>query len=85
MKGRNYLYIFMKALHMVSFILLVVGGLNWLVVGVAQLGYGMQFDLVTWLFGAWPALVSVVYILVGVSAVYQLWTHKKDCKACSTS
>ncbi len=65
-----------KALHMVTFILLVVGGLNWLLVGVAD------FDLVATLFGAGSTLAKVVYILVGLSAVYEVLTHKKDCRTC---
>ncbi|MSU56237.1 MAG: DUF378 domain-containing protein [Candidatus Taylorbacteria bacterium] len=66
----------MKALHMVTFILLVVGGLNWGLVGIAE------FNLVEKLLGSWPAVVSVVYVLVGLSAIVELVTHKKDCKAC---
>jgi uncharacterized protein len=65
-----------KALHMVTFILLVVGGLNWLLVGVAD------FDLVATLFGAGSTIAKVVYILVGLSAVYEVLTHKKDCRTC---
>ena len=65
----------MKGLHMVTFILLVVGGLNW---GLAAVGY----NVVEMLLGSWPAVVQIVYILVGLSAVVELATHKKDCKAC---
>ncbi len=73
----------MKALHVATFILLLIGGLNWLVVAIAELVYGQQFDLVTWLFGSWPAVVNVVYLAVGLSAVYQAWSHPRDCKVCS--
>ena len=66
----------MKAIHMISFILLVVGGLNWLLVG---LGAG---DLVAILFGAGSTLARAVYILVGLSAIVLVVTHKKDCKMC---
>jgi uncharacterized protein len=48
----------------VAFWLLVVGGLNWLLVGV------FRFDLVAALFGADTAVSRVVYVLVGISAVY---------------
>ncbi|MEI8337575.1 MAG: DUF378 domain-containing protein [bacterium] len=68
----------MKAIHMVSFILLVVGGLNWLLVG---LGAG---DLVAMLLGAGSMLARAVYILVGLSAIVLIATHKKDCKMCSS-
>lgn len=73
----------MKALHVTTFTLLVIGGLNWLVVGVAEMFYAQQFDLVMWLFGSWPTVANLIYILVGLSAVYQAWTHMRDCKVCS--
>lgn len=66
----------MKALHMVTFILLVVGGLNWGLVA-------FDFNLVEKLLGSWPTLVMIVYILVGLSAVFEVATHKKNCKECS--
>lgn len=67
----------MKALHMITFILLIVGGLNWLLVGAFGWDVGA-------LFGGQTAIISrVVYILVGVSALVELFTHKKDCKTCS--
>lgn len=66
----------MKALHMVAFTLLVVGGLNW---GLSALGY----NVVNTVLGAWPMLEQVVYILVGVSAVYIAATHMTDCKQCA--
>lgn len=65
---------------MVTFLLLVVGGLNWLLVGL------FDFNLVTWLFAdilSMDVLVTVVYVLVGLSAVYELVTHKSTCKMCA--
>ncbi len=67
----------MKALHMVSFTLLVVGGLNW---GLWAL---FNFNLVNAVLGSWPTVEKLVYILVGVSAVYIGATHMNDCKICS--
>jgi len=61
----------MKALEMIAFILLVVGGLNW---GLTAFGY----NVVEMIFGAWPAVVKVVYILVGLSAIYVAVTRKGD-------
>ena len=66
----------MKALHMVAFVLLLVGGVNWGLVGL------FDFNLVTTLLDGMPSLVSIVYALVGVSAVYIAVTHYKDCKIC---
>lgn len=69
----------MKSLHTISFILLVVGGLNWLLVGL------FDWDLVVALLGNWPMLVNTVYVLVGLSAIVQIVSHKSDCsKCCST-
>ncbi len=66
----------MKALHMLAFVLLVVGGLNW---GLMA----FDFNLVSMLVGTWPAVEMIVYILVGLSAVYFAVTHMGDCKMCS--
>ena len=67
----------MKALHMVSFVLVVVGALNWGLVGLFNL------NLVMMLLGSWPMVEKLVYVLVGLSALYLLVTHKNDCKICS--
>ena len=69
----------MKALHVIAFILLVVGGLNWGLVGL------FNFDLVATLLGAGSALSKIVYILVGISALIVVFTHKKSCRDCSVS
>lgn len=59
----------MKKLDVLAAALLVIGGLNWGLVAVAQ------FDLVAWLvgldFGQTNAVSRIVYGLVGVAAVYQ--------------
>jgi len=56
----------MKILDVMVATLLVVGGLNWGLVGL------FQFDLVAALFGGQSAaLARIVYILVGLAAVYQ--------------
>ena len=57
----------MKAIDVISLVLLIIGGLNWGLVGF------FQFDLVAALFGGQDALLSrVVYALVGLSALWQL-------------
>jgi uncharacterized protein len=63
---------------MVTFILLVVGGINW---GLEALGY----NLVYMIFGSWPMVERLIYLLVGLSAVYELVTHKQNCKTCNPS
>ena len=57
----------MRTIHIVTHILLIIGGLNWLLVGA------FQFDLVAALFGGPDALIArIVYILVGLSAIWQI-------------
>ena len=53
----------MKAVDILATVLLIVGGLNWGLVGA------FEFNLVTALFGA-TILSSIVFILVGLAAVY---------------
>ena len=68
----------MKGLHMIAWILLVIGGLNWL---LAAFGWELGANL----FGGMDSTLSkVVYVLVGLSAIVELFTHKKDCKLCSS-
>ena len=55
----------MKGLDVAAAILVIVGALNWGLVGAAK------FNLVAALFGQ-SALASIVYILVGLAAVYQV-------------
>ncbi len=49
----------------IALALLVIGGLNWGLVGI------FSFDLVAWLFGGTGAILSrVVYVLVALSAIW---------------
>lgn len=65
-------------MHGLTFILVIVGGLNWLLVGLFKWDVGMFF-------GGQAAMVSrVIYILVGLSALYLIFTHKKTCKVCDS-
>ncbi len=65
-----------KTVHTLAFIVMAIGGLNWLLVGVADL------DLVATLFGAGSMLAKVVYILVGIATIVAILTHKKTCTEC---
>lgn len=57
----------MRAVNIITLLLVIVGGINWLLVGLAD------FDLVATLFGGQDAtLARAVYILVGLSALWQL-------------
>jgi len=65
----------MKALKWISWVLLVVGGLNWGLVGAAK------FDLVATIFGPMSIIARVVYVLVGLAAIYAIVTVKECCKS----
>jgi len=60
----------MKAVDMLAAILLIVGGLNWGLFG------GFHFDLVAAVLGPFSAISRIVYVLVGLAAVYQAVTFK---------
>ena len=51
---------------------MVVGGLNWGLVGIGML-IGKDLNVVSLLLGFSSTLVAVVYILVGASAIYSVW------------
>ena len=61
----------MNVLDWVAMVLLIVGGLNWGLVGL------FNYDLVAGLFGTQSALSRVVYVLVGLSALYSIYTSSK--------
>lgn len=54
----------LNLLDWIAIILVIVGGLNW---GLASFS---NYNLVTMIFGSIPMLVSIVYGLVGLSAIY---------------
>lgn len=60
----------MKALNAIALILIIVGGLNWGLVGIAD------FNLVSALFGVDSWLTNLVYILVGIAAIYSFYLLK---------
>ncbi len=65
-----------KGLHMVTFILLAIGGLNWLLVGI----FGWDIGA---LFGGMDAVVSrIIYVLIGLATITELVVHKHNCKVC---
>ena len=70
-------------MHKVSWILLIIGGLNWLLVGLSGFAGG-NWNVVNLIFGSWPSLEWIIYILVGLGALYELFTHKKNCKCCES-
>jgi len=61
----------LNALDWIALILIIVGGLNWGLVGA------FNFDLVAVIFGSMSAIARIVYILVGLSALYTLLIFAK--------
>lgn len=60
---------------LVALILLVIGGLNWALIGL------FNFDLVAAIFGQMTVLARVVYVVVGVAAVYALLMFSRFSRA----
>lgn len=67
----------MHKLHYLTFILLVIGGLNWLLFALFDWELGQNL-----LGGMDSTLATVAYVLVGLSAVFEVFTHPKACKIC---
>ena len=65
--------------HKITFTLLIVGGLNWLLVGLFGWDVGEIFG------GQMAAVSRIVYVLVGLSALYEIFSHKKFCRGCEVS
>jgi uncharacterized membrane protein YuzA (DUF378 family) len=53
-----------NGLYGTAIVLLIIGGLNWALVGL------FGFDLVAAIFGQMTVLSRIIYILVGISAIY---------------
>ena len=60
-----------NALDWIALVLVIVGGLNWGLVGL------FQFDLVKAILGSIPFLQNAVYVLVGLSAAYMIYFAMK--------
>jgi uncharacterized membrane protein YuzA (DUF378 family) len=63
-----------SALDWIALILIIVGGLNWGLVGA------FKFDLVAAVLGAMSIVARIVYVLVGLSAIYGIFMLGKICK-----
>lgn len=64
---------YMKAVDMIAAAFLFIGGINWGLVGL------FSFDLIGWIFGSMSGLSRLIYVLVGVSAIYDavMWNRIK--------
>ena len=60
----------MKVLNNIALTLVIVGALNWLLIGL------FGFNLVEAIFGTFTWLTRIIYILVGLSGLYSLMFYK---------
>jgi len=63
--------IFMKLLYNIALTLVIVGALNWLLIGL------FNFDLVANLFGSLSVLSRIIYSLVGISGIISIGLYTK--------
>ena len=69
-------------LGIISCILVVIGGLNWGLVGLGGF-MGQNLNVVNLLLAQWPQIEWGVYLLVGVAAIVHIFICMKGCK-CET-
>lgn len=61
----------MKILYNIALTLVIIGALNWLLIGL------FDFDLVATLFGAMSVLSRIIYSLVGLSGIISIGLYTK--------
>lgn len=66
-----------KGVHQVAYLLVVIGALNWGLVGLLDL------NLVEMIFGSYAGVAQIVYIAIGVAALVDVAMHMSYCKYCS--
>lgn len=66
-----------KTLHIIAYILLLIGGLSWMTHGLFYWDLGSIFG---------DSIVTRgLYVLIGLAAIYEIITHKQACKHCEES
>lgn len=56
----------MKTLNLITLTLVIIGAINWLLVGL------FKFNLVDAIFGSLSAITRIIYILVGISGLWAI-------------
>lgn len=62
----------MRALKIISYILIIIGALNWAMVGI------FNFDLVTMLFGEMSLVSRIIYVVIGFAAIVSIATTFRE-------
>jgi uncharacterized membrane protein YuzA (DUF378 family) len=72
----------MKTLHIIAFILVVIGAINW---GLVGLGGFMSADwnVVHMILGSMMSIEWLLYVLIGLSGIWLAFSHRKHCRACT--
>ena len=65
----------MKALNLITMLLLIIGGIDLGLLGL------FGWDLLTLVFGFSPILLRIVYIIIGLSALWQIMPLTKTMQA----
>ncbi len=63
----------------IAVVLVLVGALNWGLVGLGWLVGGQDWNVVHMLLGQWMQVEAIVYVLVGVAALYKIFLMGKCC------
>lgn len=64
----------------ICLLLVIIGGINWGLIGI------FGYNVVAHLFGAWPAIERIIYILVGIAAIVMIFLACKCCgRDCQTT
>ncbi len=58
----------------ICLILVIIGGINWGLIGA------FSFNLVAAIVGKWPALERIIYIIIGLSALFTIYEAIKCCR-----
>ena len=61
----------MKALNGIALTLVIIGAINWLLVGL------FKFNLVDAIFGSLSVLTRIIYILVGIAGLWSIAFYSK--------
>src|SRR5258705_35043 len=75
-KSKNMMMHKNWGVHTVAFILLIVGGLNW---GLLAL---FKTDIGHWVGGMDSTVAKIIYVLVALGALYEVFTHGWRCREC---
>ncbi|MCL5270158.1 MAG: DUF378 domain-containing protein [bacterium] len=57
----------MKTLDVISMVLLIIGALNWGIMGL------FDFNVIAAIFGPLTILARIIYVLVGIAGVYEIF------------